>query len=277
MSEAAALSDVFVFRTMFRLYSLPDQVSDFRRGGEGAPNSTPIFFEKKRLLNAFAARKYSAKAVRDDKRVAFTKYLVISALAVDTDEAACSALSDKKCSIYERRPLTCRSVPLHYSRAEALSGADLQKFVGTNGYQCDTSDAAPIILEGGRIVSPEINAARSASIGLAAHDRPWGEAIVRRMSDTVSSRRSLPNIEEIEASAAFGAMTVPMREAWQIAAEIGLMTSCEFDRLVDLQLRTIRLALARRSCSREAIETLRQMEVEYSGHVDRNCAIAMKS
>jgi Fe-S-cluster containining protein len=276
LSEAAALSDVFVFRLMCRLYWLPQQLSDYRRGGERQPDSSPVFFEKKRLLNAFAARKYSAKAMRDGKRVDYTRYLVISALALDTIEAACSALNDNKCSIYDRRPLTCRSVPLHYSRPEALAASDLEAFLGTSGYRCDASDAAQIILKDGRIVAPEINAARSAAIALAARDRPWSEAIVRRMSSPVSSRHSLPSIDEIEASADLGAMTVPMRQAWQVAADIGLITPGECDRLVELQLRTIRQELARRSCSRDAIETLTQMEAEYSHHLNGSPAIAME-
>jgi len=276
LSEAAGLSDVFVFRLMFRLYWLPDQVKDYRRSGEGQPNRTSVFFEKKRLLNAFAARKYSAKAIRDGKRIACTKYLLLSALAVDTIEAACSALSGSKCSIYDRRPQTCRSVPLHYSRAEALAAFDLETFVGTSGYLCDTSDAAPIILKDGRIVAPEIDSARSAAIALAARDRPWSEAIVRRMSEPVSSRQSLPSIEAIESSAAIGALTVPMREAWEIAADIGLMTRGECDGLIELQLGTIRRQLASGRCSRDALETLAQMEAEYSRHMNDNCAIAMR-
>jgi Fe-S-cluster containining protein len=276
LSEAAGLSDVFVFRLMFRLYWFPDRVSDYRRSGEGQPNRTAVFFEKKRLLNAFAARKYPTKAMRDNKRIACTKYLLVSALAVDTIDAACSALSDNRCSIHDRRPLTCRSVPLHYSRAEALAAIDLETFVNTSGYQCDTSDAAQIILEDGRIVAPEIGAARSAAIALAARDRPWGEAIVRRMSDPVSSRQSLPSMEEIESTAALGAMTVPMRDAWQVAADIGVMTRGECDGLIELQLGTIRRQLASGRCSKNAVETLKEMEVDYSSHVNGNCAIAVK-
>jgi Fe-S-cluster containining protein len=276
LSEAAALSDVFVFRLMFRLYWLPQQVGDYRRDGERQPNSNSIFFEKKRLLTAFAARKYSAKAMREGKRIAHTKYLVISALALDTDEAACSALSENKCGIYDRRPLTCRSVPLHYSRAEALAAFDLETFVGTSGYRCDIGDTAQIILKDGRIVDSEINAARTAALALAARDRSWSAAIVRRMSVPASSWHSLPSIEEIEASAGVGAMTVPMRQAWQIAADIDLITHGECDRLVELQLRTIRQELAHGRCSSDAIETLTQMEAEYSNYVNDSPAIPMK-
>jgi Fe-S-cluster containining protein len=264
LSEAAALSDIFVFRLMFRLYWLPQRASDYRRGGERQASTD--FFEKKRLLSAFSARKYPAKALLEAKPVAYTKYLVISALALDTIEGECGALNEKRCGIYDRRPLSCRSVPLHYSRAEANAESDLEAFARTSGYRCDTSDAAPIIIEDGRIVDPEIRAARSAAIALAACDRPWSEAIVRRMSGSVPSRQSLPGLEEIEANAGLGAVTVSMREAWQIAADIGFITRDECDGLIALQLRTIRKELANPRCTRNAIETLTQMEREYARH-----------
>lgn len=276
MSEAAALLDVFVFRLMFRLYWLPQQARDYRQGSEPGPNSSSVFFEKKRLLNAFCARKYPVKSQRDGKPVAYTKYLVISALALDTIEGECSALSDNKCRIYDRRPLSCRSVPLHYSRAEANAQPDLEAFVRTSGYLCDTSGGAPIILEEGRIVDPEINAARSAAIALAARDRSWSEAIARRMSGPVSSARSLPSLEEVEASASLGAVTISMRSAWQVAADIGLITPAQFNAMIALQLQTIRAQLAFGRCSKDAIETLTDMEREYVGHSNDGPARAME-
>jgi Fe-S-cluster containining protein len=277
LSEAAALLDVFVFRLMFRLYWLPSQAKDYLEWGNRKQRSSSVFFEKKRLLNAFSARRYQAKGLRDGKRVAFTKYLVISALALDTVDGECGALGGNKCSIHERRPLSCRSVPLHYSRAEANAAADLEAFVGTKGYRCDTSDAAPVILEDGRIVDPMIVAARSRAIEVAGRDRPWSEAIARRMGGPVSPALSLPSLEEIEANAGLGALTVSMRAAWMIAADAGLITAGECDRRIGLQLQTIRSELASGRCSTDAIETLREMEKEYAGHRGGSPAIMMES
>ena len=275
LSEAAALSDVFVFRLMFRLYWLPTHARDYRPGGERPANSSSIYFARKRLLNAFAARTYTARAMRDGRQVAYNQYLVISALALDTVEAACSALRDKKCGIYGRRPLSCRSVPLHYSRVEALAEPDLKAFVGTSGYRCDTGDTAPIILKDGRIVDPQIGTARLDAIEVAKRDRSWSQAIVRQMSNPNSSAPSLPSLKEIEANAGLGATTISMRAAWQIAADAKLITSFECDRLVELQLRTIRQELASRSCPDTAVETLAQMEAEYAHHANGVCAISM--
>ncbi|MFT2536318.1 hypothetical protein ACMWQD_28485, partial [Escherichia coli] len=83
------------------------------------------FFERKRLLRDFAARMQPVKAMRDGKRVDYTRYIVLSALADDVRAGQCSALADGKCIIHARRPLSCRSVPLHYSRTDAAASADL--------------------------------------------------------------------------------------------------------------------------------------------------------
>lgn len=276
LSEAAALADVFVFRMMFRLYWLPQQARDYLQGGVGRHGSSSVFFEKKRLLNSFSARRYSEKALRDGKRVDFTKYLLISALALDTFERRCGALGDNKCTIYERRPLSCRSVPLHYSRAEANAAADLEAFVRTEGYRCDTGSGAPVILEDGRIVDPEVRTARSEALEVAARDRSWSEGIARRMGDAITPTLSLPSLEEIEANASLGVVTVPMRTAWMIATDLGVIPSAECDRLVGLQLQRIRSELASGKCSRDAVQTLREMEVDYAHHPSASLAIAMK-
>ena len=155
LSEAAGLSDVFVFRLMFRLYWLPRRLSDSLELGPKPPNADALFYQKKRLLSAFAARKTPVKVSRNGKAVETTKYFVISALALDTSPGACAALNGERCGIYERRPLTCRTVPFHYSRAEALAESDLKAFLETPGYRCDSGDSAPAVLKEGRIVDAE--------------------------------------------------------------------------------------------------------------------------
>ena len=200
LSEAAALADVFVFRLMFRLHDLPST------GGSGEE-----FYETKRLLTAFAARKYSAKRRHGGKAVEYTRYLTISALTVDTGSGACTALTGGRCGVYARRPLACRTVPFHYSRPEASAERDLAAFVATPGYRCDTTVGAPVVLSAGRIVDPHACQARADARELAAHDRRWQQMILRRLR-TGSRSDGLPSRREIEANAAFGATTI--RCAW---------------------------------------------------------------
>jgi hypothetical protein len=69
LSEAAALADVFVFRLMFRIYSLPQALSDYRPAGTPDANRHDKFFQSKRLLGSFAARKSEVKRVEGGRAV----------------------------------------------------------------------------------------------------------------------------------------------------------------------------------------------------------------
>ena len=275
LSEAAGLADVFVLRLMFRVYWLPLQFSDYVALGRAQANASALFYEKKRLLSAFAAHKYSVKVRRDGKAVEYTKYLMISALALDTTPGACSALNGTHCGIHDRRPLSCRSVPFHYSRAEALAETGLKAFVETAGFRCDTSETAEVVLKGGRIVAPEYQAARSEAFTVAERDSRWNEAIVRRIKAASSATRSLPPLQEIEASAHFGAMTTSMNLAWQIAADIGLISLEECNRLIKLQLTLIEQELAATRCSLDARRSLGEMRAEYRDQLNVGHCVAV--
>lgn len=262
LSEAAALSDVFVFRLMFRLYELPRTLAGHLASGDAGAGSGEEYYERKRLLASFAARKYPAKRRQGGKTVEYIRYVTISALTLDAGAGACTALSNGRCGIYERRPLACRTVPFHYSRPEASAERDLQSFVGTPGYGCDTGAGAPVVLEAGRIVDPEARRARRDAIALAGQDRRWAEAIVRRLK-TGGGDYALPSLREIEADAPFGATTISMQIAWRIAAEAGLIGAQTCRTLIAAQAALIDRELASARCTSSARETLGDMRAEY--------------
>lgn len=268
LSEAAALSDVFVFLLMFRLYWLPRALSDSMEFDTRTANAGVSFYQKKRLLGAFAARKYPTRIWRGGKAVEYIKYLTISALALDTGPGGCSALRAERCSIYERRPLACRTAPFHYSRVEASAESDLKAFVETPGYGCDTGDSADVVLEAGRIVDAGIRLARAEALSLAERDRRWSEAIVRRMNAGSPADAPLPSLDEIEANAPLGATTISMRVAWQIAADSGLIGGEECTTLIATQLAVIDRELAVGRCTQETRETLAEMRAEYRHQLD---------
>jgi Fe-S-cluster containining protein len=253
LSEAAPLADVFVFRLMFRLYWLPQKPSD---------EPSQLFYEKKRLLSAFAARKYPVKGREDGKKLDYSKYLMVSALPLDTKPGACRALQGTQCGLYGRRPLSCRSVPFHYSQAEASAEMSLQSFVQTTGYRCDTGDSAPVVIEDGHIVADEARMARSEALAVSERDRGWREAIVRRMKTSMAGL-SLPTLEEVERGAGVGVITTSMRVAWGIAAEDGLITADECARLSELQRSLVDEELAAATCSQSARQTLVEMQAQY--------------
>lgn len=260
LSEAAALADVFVFRLMFRLYQLPRTLAGYLESGTASAGSSEGFYQSKRLLALFAARKYPAKRRDGARAVDSTNYLIISALTLDTGAGACAALEGGRCTIYARRPLACRTVPFHYVRPEALAERDLAAFVATPGYACDTGGAAPVVLESGRIVDPEARQARSDALALAEADRRWEEAILRRMK---TGNSGLPGLREVEADAPYGATTVSMRPAWQIAAEAGVISADQCRALIAAQAAVIDRELASPRCVAAARDTLSQMRAEY--------------
>ncbi|MGB7655281.1 MAG: YkgJ family cysteine cluster protein [Novosphingobium sp.] len=242
LGEAAALADVFSWQLLFRLYSLPRSVADFPLGGAPREQASAQFFESRRLLGAFAAHTFHAKAMVDGKPQQRTFYLTISALAFDPLGAGCPALDGPLCSIHPRRPLTCRSVPLHYSRALSFAAADLDRFTATPGYACATGIDAPLVLEGGKVADPQIAAARADAAAGAERDAPWKAALVKAMK---RGDPRVPSLAQVEQSAVRGALTAPMLGGWEIAAEAGLL---EPDRLEELRQRQ-RAALDRLSAS----------------------------
>ncbi len=262
LSEAAGLADMFVFRLMFRLYQLPRTFADYRHAHGSSVASGEDYYQSKRLLAAFAARKWISKRRDSAKPVEYVNYLTLSALSLETAVGACSALSAGRCTVYARRPLSCRTVPFHYSRPEALAERDLGRFVATPTYRCDTSPRAPIVVDAGRIVDPVARVARSEAMALAAENQGWAEAIVRRLKIGAADR-SLPSLAEIEANAPYGAMTTSMRIAWQIAADAGLIGAATFKALIATQADLIERELASGRCAPGAHETLAEMRAEY--------------
>jgi Fe-S-cluster containining protein len=262
LSEAAALADMFVFRLMFRLYDLPRTLAGSLASGDADAASGEEYYETKRLLASFAARKYPAKRRQGGKAIDYVRYLTISALTLDSGTGACTALGNGRCGVYARRPLACRSVPFHYSRPEASAERSLEAFVATPGFGCDTGAGAPIVLEAGRIVDPDARRARGDAVALSGQDRCWEEAILRRLK-AGSGDYALPSLREIEADAPFGATTISMQIAWRIAAEAGLIGAAACAALIAAQSALIDRELASGRWAAGARETLGEMRAEY--------------
>lgn len=267
LSEAASLADVFVFRLMFLLYRLPREVGEFRRRRPEAPNAAELFFERKRMLAGYAARKRPVRTRRDGRIFDENEYLIVSALALDTRPGACGALRNGRCAIYPRRPFACRTVPLHYTGVEAAAASDLAEFAATPGYACATGDPAPIVIEGGRIVDPAMRTVRTEALAAAERDGRWKQAIVKRLK-AADGELPLPTLLQIEANAPYGATTTSMRAAWQVAVNTGLMAADERQALVSAQLAVIERELALGHGSADARQTLAEMRTEYRDSLD---------
>ena len=258
LGEAAALADVFVLRLMLRIYSLPRSLSDYA-SERPRDQASAEFYQTKRLLSAFAAASWNAKVQRGGKVVDYVQYLSLSVLPLDLGGPSCPALTDHKCSIYERRPLSCRTVPLHYSRPEAAAVRDLDAFVASPEYLCDISADAPLVIAEGRIVDPATAAARIAAGEQAHRDRNWKAALVKAMK---AGQHGLPSSRMVEQQAAHGALSASMLGAWSVALGAGLIAARDLQHLLHSQCALIDRTI-QGGAAPDASATLAEMEREY--------------
>jgi Fe-S-cluster containining protein len=255
LGEAAALADTFVLRLMLRIYSLPRALSDFVSELPREQTSAE-FYESKRLLSSFAATSWPAKVQRGARIVDYVQYLSLSVLPLDLGIGTCAALSGQSCAIYARRPLSCRSVPLHYSRPAAAAVRDLDVFTATSGYRCETGADAPLVIVDGHIADQAMLTARAAAATRAQADQRWKTAIVKAMK---SGQHGLPSLRDVEAHAAIGALTASMLGAWRI----GLDGAGELESLLAAQCQRIEQDLQREALSATTTQTLSEMLREY--------------
>lgn len=253
LGEASALADVFAWQLMFRLYSLPNSLAGYLTPADQREQASAEYFETRRLLGTFAAYSYRAKARVDGRLAERSFYLSISALALDLGAGSCSALRDSRCGIYPRRPLSCRTVPLHYSRGLAFAERDFDAFVAIPQHACDTGTSAPALFSNGQIAVPEIVEARVDAARQAEADRPWKQAIVKAMK---RGTFGLPTLGQIEENAGRGVLTVPMRQAWFVALSAGLIDQAMFDHLIAAQLTLLDTLSGASGLSHQALQEL---------------------
>jgi len=117
------------------------------------------------------------------------------------------------------------------------------------------------VLESGRIIDAATQQARTDALSVSQSDQRWKRAIVRRMKGNIGTEALLPSLHDVEASAGFGALTISMRVAWEIAADEGLIGSVGV--LVRTQLQTIEREISNGGCSGDDLSTLAEMAVEY--------------
>ena len=261
MSEATALAGTFVTSLLFKVHSLP--ISDrsewsgqWWRGRESRIPLRPALEEAQRHLRHFATRRIDNKQGRQ-------VFLEISAIVDDDGQGRCPALAGNLCAIYDTRPLSCRTVPLHYSRAPSTLQTYLDRFAATPGYRCDTTAAAPAIVDGNKVLDPQIAADRERAIALAKQDRRWKERLVGIMDDPAQAGAvGIPNYAAVLSNSDNGYATMlPMIVAWRVARDEGLLGDEE---LRDICRKQADLIRSRATSPREARDALAPYEFELS-------------
>jgi len=239
LGEAARLADTFILSLLFKVHSLPlsersDWAGQWWRGRNSRIPLRPALDEAERHLRFFASRSI-------DKRRDRQLFLEISAIVDDDGEGRCPALAGNLCSIHETRPQTCRTVPLHYSRAPSTLERGLDQFVAAADFSCDTASSAPAILDGNRVIDPQISDDRAKAIALAKADRGWKERLIALMKDGAGSAMGLPNYHAVLGNSDNGYATLlPMIVAWRVAADAGFLSRAELEELCRKQAALIR-------------------------------------
>jgi Fe-S-cluster containining protein len=259
LGEAGKYADTFVLQLLMRIYSLPRSVAD-HESELPREEANAEYFESKRLLGLFAATSWLAKVKRGARIVEYVQYLSLSVLPLDLGLGRCSALSGSSCSIYAARPLSCRSVPLHYSRPEVSAVRDLDAFTETPGFACATGADAPLVISHGGIVDLAMREARADALAQAARDASWKGALVKAMK---TGSYGLPSRQTVEANAAQGALTSSMQGAWRVSEAAGAIEAGTTNRLLSAQLELIGRELARSDVSAAATTNLINLQREY--------------
>jgi len=268
LGEAAGLADTFILSLLFKVHSLPvsarsDWAGQWWHGRNSRIPLRPALDEAERHLRLFASRSLDR---RRDRQL----FLEISAIVDDDGQGRCPALADGLCTIHSARPLTCRTVPLHYSRAPSTLEHALDQFTATPGYRCDTGVTASSILDGNKVTDPEIAADRDRAIALARQDRRWKERLVAIMSDPAQAAAAgVPSHEAVLSNSDNGYATMlPMIVAWRVAANADLLSRDLLIEVCRKQGALIRVRMTQSppgSVSRELLDSLALYEREISG------------
>jgi Fe-S-cluster containining protein len=175
--EAIGLGDVFVPAIVYRVTSIPKDDNE-----AALASLVPHRHFAGMDPREFVVRLRESSAVRAAGAVVgepgWDHHVSITARPWTYATAWCTALgADRKtCTIHERRPHTCRTVPIRYDVPEGLlvrafRGAVDAGRAAESAWECDVSDAAPVLLREGRVVDEAYASARGAGIEAAVAER----------------------------------------------------------------------------------------------------------
>lgn len=243
LSEATALADVFATRLLFRIQAIPNDLKT--QGVQNWLASDSSSAAAAQAIDDAHAHATLFAAAREKLGDGWTRYVMISALPVYMQAGRCPALADDKCTIYERRPLSCRTTPFHYSRPTATLAAQLKRFVATPGFQCDTGPDAPAILKGGRIADETLKKTRRDAAALHRTEAAWRKAIIGRVKGPDADASGLPTYRSIFLnSQEKRATSVSMAAAWAVARKAGVMSAEDVGKACAAQAKLLNAEIA---------------------------------
>lgn len=175
LNEIEEQADRILFRPSLRIEQVPRSEQTFSQvvaGMDVRPDPESV----SKSLQAYRLRQKSYGTPIGGKLLGHKAiaYLSITDLSAGHLRQCPFRGADMSCEIHAEKPIICRSVPLpEMPRGPALKEA-LEKFVSKPGYECDTSESAPFLVENGRIVSEDYREARAQlSRGRLEEDLSW--------------------------------------------------------------------------------------------------------
>lgn len=173
--EAVRLGDVFVPSLVYRLTSVPRDDND---AALASLSPHPHFrgMDARELVTKLRESTAVRAAGAVVHEPGWDHHIAITVRPWTFATRGCPMLSGRDCTIHARRPHTCRTVPVRYDVPEGLL---VRAFRGTvdagrasaDPFECDVSDAAPVLLEEGAVVDREYQSARAAGIEAALAER----------------------------------------------------------------------------------------------------------
>jgi Fe-S-cluster containining protein len=183
--EATRLGDVFVPALVYRITSIP---RDDNEAALASLKPHPHFkgVEGRELV----ARLRESSSVRSAGAVVhdagWDHHISITARPWTYETKRCPALAadQKQCTIHERRPHTCRTVPIRY---DVPAGLLVRAFRGvvdagrasSDPFECDVSESAPVLLRDGEVVDESYAAARKAGDEAAVAERDLAARVLQ--------------------------------------------------------------------------------------------------
>lgn len=269
--EAVRLGDVFVPSLVYRITSIP------RDDNEAALSSLkphPHFagMDARELV----ARLRESSAVRSAGAVVheagWDHHISITARPWTYEVGSCPALSDKKCTIHDRRPHTCATVPIRY---DVPAGLLVRSFRGvvdaglaaSDKWECDVSASAPVLLRDGEVADESYKAARKAGDDAAVAER--------ELAARVLQYPLMPPLKDVYVHLRQNKLvSVSFHGAVMAAHDIKLLDDAAVKAFCSAQLalidREVTAALARRRKEdRETTSRFRTLEKAYATMLER--------
>jgi Fe-S-cluster containining protein len=193
--EATRLGDVFVPALVYRLTSLP---RDDNEAAFASLSPHPHFkgMDGHELVACLrqSTAVLSAGAIVEEP--GWDHHIAVTARAWTYATSWCTALADdhKQCTIHERRPHTCRTVPVRYDvpaglLVRAFRGVVDAGIASRDPWECDVSAKAPVLLRDGETVDTEYTAARKAGIDAAVAEKA--------LAGRILASPMLPSLKEV--------------------------------------------------------------------------------